>query len=56
MALLLVFPDKAFGFKHIPSLDNTMAVGDPALLQSKPTAISDLIPPYLRKLSDNKAE
>ena len=44
MAFLLVFPGNAFGLEAAP------------MLQREPTALSDLIPPYLRQLSKNKAE
>ena len=56
MALLLVFPDKAFGFKVIAPPQNKMVVVEPAMLQRAATALSNVIPPYLRKLSEHKAE
>ena len=53
MALLLVFPDKAFGFKVIPNRENTMTMGDP--VTERPSAVPAPAQPATKRIIENSA-
>lgn len=56
MALLLIYPDKAFGFKVIPSLKNNLMAGDPVIEQPMSQAVKPLpAQPATKRVIENSA-